>query len=57
MLRVVSRLLDRQNLLEERLRSLQKAMPGPEAERLMAQMEREEEIREALRDILDPEWE
>jgi serine O-acetyltransferase len=55
MLRVVSRLLDRQNRLEERLRSLQKAMPGPEAERLVAQMKKEEEIREALRDILDPE--
>src|SRR5512136_2459107 len=55
MLRVVSRLLDRQNRLEDRLRSLQKALPGPEAERLVAQMEREEEIREALRDVLDPE--
>jgi serine O-acetyltransferase len=42
MLRVVSRLLDRQNRLEERLRSMQKALPGPEGERLMAQMEREE---------------
>jgi serine O-acetyltransferase len=55
MLRVVSRLLDRQNRLEERLRSIQKALPGPEGERLSAQMEREEEIREALRDVLDPE--
>jgi len=55
MLRVVSRLLDRQNRLEERLRSMQKALPGPEAEKLMAQMEREDEIREALRDVLDPE--
>lgn len=55
MLRVVSRLLDRQNRLEERLRSLQKAMPGPEAEMLVAQMKKEEEIRVALQDILDPE--
>ena len=55
MLRVVSRLLDRQKRLEERLRSLQKAMPGPEAMRLTIQMEREEEIREALQDVLDPE--
>ncbi len=55
MLRVVSRLLDRQNRLEERLRSLQKAMSGPEAEMLVAQMKKEEEIREALRDVLDPE--
>ena len=55
MLRVVSRLLDRQNRLEERLRSMQKALPGPEAMRLTVQMEREEEIREALQDVLDPE--
>ncbi len=55
MLRVVSRLLDRQNRLEERMRSLQKALSGPEAEKLMVQMKREEEIREALRDVLDPE--
>jgi serine O-acetyltransferase len=34
---------------------MQKAMPGPEVERLAVQMEREEEIREALRDVLDPE--
>jgi serine O-acetyltransferase len=34
---------------------MQKAMPGPEAERLTVQMEREEEIREALQDVLDPE--
>jgi serine O-acetyltransferase len=34
MLRVVSRLLDRQNRLEERLRSMQKALLGQEAERI-----------------------
>lgn len=55
MLRVVSRLLDRQNRLEDRLRDMQKALPGPEGEQLSAQIEREEEIREALRDVLDPE--
>lgn len=55
MLRVVSRLLDRQNRLEDRLRDMQKALPGPEGKRLSAQIEREEEIREALRDVLDPE--
>jgi serine O-acetyltransferase len=55
MLRVVGRLLDRQNRLEERLRSMQKALPGPEGERLTAQVVREEEIREALRDVFDPE--
>lgn len=41
MLRVVSRLLDRQNRLEDRLRDLQKALPGLEGERLSAQIERE----------------
>jgi len=55
MLRVVSRLLDRQNRLEERLRSLEKALPGPEAENILAKLAREDEIREALRDVLDPE--
>jgi serine O-acetyltransferase len=55
MLRVVSRLLDRQNRLEERLRSMEKAMPGPEAELLKAKLAREDEVREALRDVLDPE--
>ncbi len=55
MLRVVSRLLDRQNRLEDRLRDMQKALSGPEGEWLSAQIEREEEIREALRDVLDPE--
>jgi serine O-acetyltransferase len=55
MLRVVSRLLDRHNRLEDRLREIQKALPGPEGERLSAQLQREDEIQEALRDILDPE--
>jgi len=55
MLRVMSRLLDRQNRLEERLRSMEKAMPGPEAELLKAKLAREDEVREALRDVLDPE--
>jgi serine O-acetyltransferase len=54
-LRVVSRLLDRQKRLEERLRSLEKALAGPEAERILAKLAREDEIREALRDVLDPE--
>jgi len=55
MLRVVSRLLDRQNRMEERLRSMEKALPGPGTEKFMAKLAREEEIREALRDVLDPE--
>lgn len=55
MLRVVSRLLDRQNRLEERLRSLEKSLPGPEAEYIRAEMAKEDEVREALKDVLDPE--
>jgi serine O-acetyltransferase len=55
MLRVVSRLLDRQNRLEVRLRTMEKALVGLEGEKIWAELEREEEIREALRDILDPE--
>ncbi len=55
MLRVVSRLLDRQNRLEERLRSMEKSMPWPEAEKIKAVIAMEDEIREALRDVIDPE--
>ncbi len=55
MLRVMSRLLDRQNRLEERLRSMEKILPGHEAERVLAKLAKEDEIREALRDVLDPE--
>lgn len=54
MLRVVSRLLDRQNRLEERLRSFQRAQTGPVAERIAAQVVQEEEIQGALQDVLDP---
>jgi serine O-acetyltransferase len=55
MLRVMSRLLDRQNLLEEKLRLLERSLPYLEAERIKADLAREEEVREALRDVLDPE--
>jgi len=55
MLRVVSRLLDRQNRIEERLRSLEKFLPWPAAERVKADLAKEDEIREALRDVIDPE--
>ena len=51
MLRVVSRLLDRQNRLEVRLRSMEKALVGLEGEKIWAELEREEEIREALQDV------
>ncbi len=55
MLRVVSRLLDRQNWMEERVRSMERALSGPEAEMIKEKLAREEEVREALRDVLDPE--
>jgi serine O-acetyltransferase len=55
MLRVVSRLLDRQNRLEERLRGIEKPLPGPEAEKIRAELVIEDEIRAALRDVIDPE--
>lgn len=55
MLRVVSRLLDRQNRMEEKLRSLERSMPWPEAGRIKADLAKEEIIREALRDVIDPE--
>ncbi len=55
MLRVVSRLLDRQNRLEERLRGIEKSLPGPEAEKIRAELMIEDEIRAALRDVIDPE--
>ena len=55
MLRVVSRLLDRQNRLEERLRGIEKSLPGPEAEKIRAELIIEDEIRTALRDVIDPE--
>jgi len=55
MLRVVSRLLDRQNRLEERLRMMEFSMPGPEAEKRKADLAKEEAVRDALRDVIDPE--
>lgn len=55
MLRVVSRLLDRQNWMEEKLRTLERGLFGPEGEKIKAKPTREEEVRDALRDVLDPE--
>jgi len=57
MLRVVSRLLYRQNRLEERLRYLESALPWPEGEKIRADLVKEEEIRKTLKDIIDPEVE
>ena len=55
MLRVVSRLLDRENRLEERLRLLEREVPGPETAARIAELAIEEQVREALRDVIDPE--
>ena len=55
MLRVVSRLLDRQNRLEERLRVMEQSLPTPEAEALRATYVCETQIREVLKEVIDPE--
>jgi len=55
MLRVVSRLLDRQNQLEERLREMERNMPGPIGEEARLELTREDEVREALHTVIDPE--
>jgi serine O-acetyltransferase len=55
MLRVVSRLLDRQNRLEERLRVMEQSLPTPEAEALRATYVCESQIRDVLKEVIDPE--
>ena len=55
MLRVVSRLLDRQNTLENRLRTVEQSLPTPEGEALRANYVCVAQIREVLRDVIDPE--
>jgi serine O-acetyltransferase len=55
MLRVVSRLLDRQNRLEERIRVMEQSLPTPEAEALRATFVCESQIRDVLREVIDPE--
>ncbi|MDD1676260.1 MAG: serine O-acetyltransferase [Methanomicrobiales archaeon] len=55
MLRVVSRLLDRQNRLEDRLRQMELSLPTPEAETLRESVVCETEVREVLKDVIDPE--
>ncbi|NLD56987.1 MAG: serine O-acetyltransferase [Methanomicrobiales archaeon] len=54
-LRVISRLLDRQNQLEERLRSIEQARPEPAPAALPHELVCENRIRESLRDVIDPE--
>ena len=55
MLRVVSRLLDRQNQLEERLRAMELSLPTPQAAALRESAVCETQIRDALKDVIDPE--
>jgi len=53
--RVISRLLDRQNQLEERLRILEQTRAGPFATTLIQEFTCENRIREALKEVIDPE--
>jgi len=55
MLLVVSRLLDRQNHLEDRIRTMEESLPTPEAATLRANYVCEAQIREALKEVSDPE--
>jgi serine O-acetyltransferase len=55
MLRVVSRLLDRQNRLEERLRNIERIAQGIIPEDRKAALVIEGEVRDALREVIDPE--
>jgi len=55
MLRVISRLLDRQNQLEERLRTLEQVHPDPVAAALPQDVVCENQVRDALKEVLDPE--
>jgi serine O-acetyltransferase len=55
MLRVVSRLLDRQNQLEDRLRTMEQSLPTPEAAVLRENAVCETQIRDALKEVIDPE--
>ncbi|AGB03461.1 serine O-acetyltransferase [Methanoregula formicica] len=55
MLRVISRLLDRQNQLEERLRTIEQTKPDTGPAALPQEVVCENEIREALKEVIDPE--
>jgi serine O-acetyltransferase len=55
MLRVISRLLDRQNQLEERLRTIEQAGPGQVPPAIRQDLVCGNEIREALKEVIDPE--
>jgi serine O-acetyltransferase len=55
MLRVISRLLDRQNQLEDRLRTIEQARPEPVPAELPHELLCSNQIREALKEVIDPE--
>jgi serine O-acetyltransferase len=55
MLRVISRMLDRQNQLEERFRTIEQAGTVPVAAGVRQDFVCENEIRDALREVIDPE--
>jgi serine O-acetyltransferase len=55
MLRVISRLLDRQNQLEDRLRTIEQARPEPVPAELPPEVVCENQVREALKEVIDPE--
>ncbi len=55
MLRVISRLIDRQSQLEERLRTIEQGRQGPVPVSLPEAIMCENKVRDALREVLDPE--
>jgi serine O-acetyltransferase len=55
MLRVISRLLDRQNQLEDRLRTIEQSHPGPVSTIIPQELVCENEIRNVLKEVIDPE--
>ncbi|MFA4876060.1 MAG: serine O-acetyltransferase [Methanoregula sp.] len=55
MLRVISRLLDRQNQLEDRLRTLEQVRPVPVSAVISEENVCENQIRDALKNVIDPE--
>ncbi|MDD1693400.1 MAG: serine O-acetyltransferase [Methanoregula sp.] len=53
--RVISRMLDRQNQLEEKLRTLEQARAGPFAAVIREEFTCENQVRAALKEVIDPE--
>ena len=55
MLRVISRLLDRQSHLEDRLRMIEYTQPSPFSPAMPQELVCENQVRDALREVIDPE--